>query len=92
MNKLTFWYDGGGCLRLREIALFRRLDKKDAIQFVDLTLPDIACPLDRNFMLDRFHARIALRLGFRGFRRDSNLPIGSSCAFVRACNAMPAGC
>mgnify|MGYP003641231338 FL=1 len=57
MNKVTVWYDGGCPLCLREIALFRRLDKKDAIRFVDLTSPDIACPLDRKFMLDRFHAR-----------------------------------
>lgn len=57
MNKITVWYDGACPLCLREIALCRRLDKKHAIQFVDLTSPDISCPLNREFMLDRFHAR-----------------------------------
>ena len=57
MNKVTVWYDGACPLCLREIALFHRLDKNDAIEFVDLTLPNISCPLNREFMLDRFHAQ-----------------------------------
>ena len=64
MNKVTVWYDGGCPLCLREIALFRSLDKKGAIQFVDLTLPGTFCPLDRKFML-RIRPRLQRYAGGR---------------------------
>lgn len=35
----------------------RRLDRHQAIRFVDLGLTDAACPLDRATMLARFHAQ-----------------------------------
>lgn len=56
-NILIVWYDGGCPLCLREIALMRRLDRARRIRFVDLTDPSQPCPLDRQLMLDRFHAR-----------------------------------
>lgn len=54
---LTVWYDGGCPLCQREIALMRRLDRRQAIHFVDLAAPDSSCPLDRAAMLARFHAQ-----------------------------------
>lgn len=56
-DTLTVWYDGGCPLCLREIALMRRWDRAKRIHFVDLTDPTQACPLDRQLLLDRFHAR-----------------------------------
>jgi predicted DCC family thiol-disulfide oxidoreductase YuxK len=54
---LLVWYDGGCPLCRREIALMRRLDRRDAIQFVDVASGDDAsCPLDRDALLARFHA------------------------------------
>lgn len=34
----------------------RRLDRHTAIKFVDIAQPAASCPLDRQLMLDRFHA------------------------------------
>jgi predicted DCC family thiol-disulfide oxidoreductase YuxK len=56
-RKLTVWYDGACPLCIREIALMRRLDWRRAIQFVDLAPNDASCPIDRQLMLDRFHAQ-----------------------------------
>lgn len=56
MHKVTVWYDGGCPLCTREVALMMRLDRQNAIAFVDLMTPDTSCPLDRQVMLDRFHA------------------------------------
>ena len=53
---LTIWYDGACPLCIREIALMKRLDRAERINFVDLTRADTACPLDRTLMLSRFHA------------------------------------
>lgn len=50
------WYDGACPLCLREIALMRRLDRRGLIEFVDLTSPEAACPLDRSLLLARLHA------------------------------------
>ncbi len=57
MNRLTVWYDGACPLCLREIALMRRLDRRGAIDFVDVAAPAAACPVDRRLLLERFHAR-----------------------------------
>ncbi len=57
MNRLTVWYDGACPLCLREIALMRRLDRRGAIDFVDVAAPVAACPVDRQLLLERFHAR-----------------------------------
>ncbi|OAB56478.1 thiol-disulfide oxidoreductase [Leptolyngbya valderiana BDU 20041] len=56
-NNVTVYYDGGCPLCLREIRLMRRLDRRQRIDFVDVEDPDTACPLDRETLLTRFHAR-----------------------------------
>lgn len=50
------WYDGGCPLCRREIAVMRRLDRRGAINFVDVDRADGACPIDRADLLARFHA------------------------------------
>lgn len=54
---VTVWYDGACPLCLREIALMRRLDRRQAITFIDVATPDAVCPIDRRALLARFHAR-----------------------------------
>ena len=56
MNKLLVWYDGGCPLCRREIAVMRRLDRRDAIEFLDVTSSEVACPVDQADLLARFHA------------------------------------
>jgi len=59
MATITVWFDGSCPLCRREIALLRRLDRRGAIEFVDVSPPDAApsCPIDRAELLSRFHAR-----------------------------------
>lgn len=58
MKSLVVWYDGGCPLCRREIALMRRLDRRGAINFVDVADPVASdCPIDRGTLLARFHAR-----------------------------------
>lgn len=57
MSRVTVWHDGGCPLCRREIALMRRLDRGGAISFVDASDPAIGCPVDRDALLARFHAR-----------------------------------
>ncbi|OYW22774.1 MULTISPECIES: thiol-disulfide oxidoreductase DCC family protein [unclassified Sphingomonas] len=57
MKELTIWFDGGCPLCRSEIALMRRLDKRDAITFIDVSNGEAACPIDRDALLARFHAR-----------------------------------
>lgn len=57
MEKLTVWFDGGCPLCRREIGLMRRLDRRGAIAFVDVSTGESACPVDRDALLARFHAR-----------------------------------
>jgi predicted DCC family thiol-disulfide oxidoreductase YuxK len=58
MERLTIWFDGGCPLCRGEIALMRRLDRRGAIAFVDVSRPDGGdCPVDRAELLARFHAR-----------------------------------
>ena len=54
---VTVWFDGACPLCLREIALMRRLDKRGAIAFIDVTSEGAACPIDPALLLARFHAR-----------------------------------
>ena len=54
---LTVWFDGACPLCTREIALMRRLDRAQRIEFVDVTEPDASCPLDPALLLARLHAR-----------------------------------
>ncbi|WP_373489418.1 thiol-disulfide oxidoreductase DCC family protein [Blastomonas sp.] len=56
MTDVTVWFDGGCPLCTREIALMRRLDKRGAITFLDVSAPDAVCPMDRQALLARFHA------------------------------------
>jgi predicted DCC family thiol-disulfide oxidoreductase YuxK len=56
MSELLIWYDGGCPLCRREIALMRRLDRSNAIRFVDIAGSDTSCPIDRREALARFHA------------------------------------
>ncbi len=56
MNRLIVWHDGDCPLCQREIALMRKLDRRGAICFVDVTsAPASACPIDPAEMLARFH-------------------------------------
>ena len=57
--RVTVWYDGACPLCLKEIALFRRLDRRRRIAFVDVSDPNAEafCPLDRGELLARFHAQ-----------------------------------
>ena len=57
MSELLVWFDGGCPLCRREIALMRRLDRRQAITFVDVDSGADDCPLDRAELLARFHAR-----------------------------------
>jgi predicted DCC family thiol-disulfide oxidoreductase YuxK len=57
MTAVTVWYDGACPLCIREISLMRRLDRAAAIDFVDVAPEGAACPIDRQLLLARFHAR-----------------------------------
>ncbi|MEM6494866.1 MAG: DUF393 domain-containing protein [Pseudomonadota bacterium] len=57
MSQVKVWYDGACPLCLREIAMMRRLDRKGAIHFVDVSQAgDPSCPIDQSDLLARFHA------------------------------------
>lgn len=68
-SSLTVFFDGGCPLCRREIALIRRLDRRGAIRFIDVSDADAACPIDRAELLARFHAFEGGRLlsGARAF-------------------------
>ncbi|MDR6114185.1 MULTISPECIES: DUF393 domain-containing protein [unclassified Sphingomonas] len=53
---LTVWYDAACPLCRREIAMMRRLDRRGRIAFVAID-EDSSCPIDREALLARFHAR-----------------------------------
>ncbi|WP_372706763.1 DUF393 domain-containing protein [Brevundimonas sp.] len=57
MTTLHVWFDGDCPLCRREIALFRRLDRRRVITFIDVASGEGGCPLDRATLLARFHAR-----------------------------------
>ncbi|MFM9849079.1 MAG: thiol-disulfide oxidoreductase DCC family protein [Hyphomicrobiaceae bacterium] len=75
---VTVWYDGACPLCLREIALMRRLDARGMIDFVDLTAPGGACPLDKAVMLARFHAQ-----------ERGQPPVSGAAAFAAMWRAIP---
>lgn len=57
MSALIVYFDGACPLCLREIALMRRLDRRGAIDFVDVrTAETAACPVAPEQLLARFHA------------------------------------
>ncbi len=55
--QVTVWFDGDCPLCLKEIALMRKLDRRDRIEFVDATSDEVACPVSREDLLARFHAK-----------------------------------
>ena len=55
-SQVTVWFDSSCPLCVREIRLFRLLDKRSAIDFVDV-LSGQACPLDEATLMARFHAQ-----------------------------------
>jgi len=59
MREVVVWYDGSCPLCRREIGLMRRLDRGQALTFVDVAEPGAAeaCPPDPADMLSRFHVR-----------------------------------
>ena len=58
MHTLTIWFDGSCPLCTREIKLMKRLDRRGAIDFIDVAASGVAdCPVDRAELLARFHAR-----------------------------------
>jgi len=57
MSTLEVWFDGDCPLCRREIAVMRRLDRRGAITFIDVADGKGACPIDRQALLARFHAR-----------------------------------
>lgn len=57
MPKVTLWHDGGCPLCRREIALMRRLDTGRRIEFIDASEEKGLCPIDRQMLLARLHAR-----------------------------------
>ena len=57
MTNVIVWHDGDCPLCRREIALMRRLDRRGAIEFIDVTNASAsACPIDPAELLARFHA------------------------------------
>ena len=56
-RQVTVWYDGGCPLCVREIALMKRLDRNDRICIVDVDDDGAICPINRDLLLRRFHAR-----------------------------------
>lgn len=56
-HRLIVWNDGACPLCRREIALMRKLDRRGAIDFIDIVTADHAqCPVSRAELLARFHA------------------------------------
>ena len=53
---VTVWYDSECPLCVREIRLMRRLDKRNAIDFVNIQAAS-DCPLSTDELLQRFHAQ-----------------------------------
>lgn len=56
-STLTVWFDGACPLCVREIALMRRMDRAQRIEFIDVMVEGASCPLDPAVLLARFHAR-----------------------------------
>jgi predicted DCC family thiol-disulfide oxidoreductase YuxK len=76
-HMVTVWYDGSCPLCSREIALMRRLDRRGAIHFVDLSDQGSTCPVARAALLQRFHAR------------EGNVLLSGAAAFAAMWRAIP---
>lgn len=59
-DRLTVFYDGACPLCVREIGLLRRLDRGRKLNFEDISPPDASpsCPIARETLMARFHARL----------------------------------
>jgi predicted DCC family thiol-disulfide oxidoreductase YuxK len=58
VDKLTIWFDGACPICRGEIGLMKRLDRRDAIEFVDASgTGPVECPVNRAELLARLHAR-----------------------------------
>jgi len=55
-STVKVWYDSECPLCIREISLMRKLDKRNAIRFIDVH-DGKDCPLDTGTLLARFHAQ-----------------------------------
>ncbi|WP_271077517.1 thiol-disulfide oxidoreductase DCC family protein [Aurantiacibacter sp. MUD61] len=70
MADVIVWYDGACPLCRREIAVMRRLDRRGAISFVDVSegKPE-SCPIAQDELLARFHVKENGRIysGAEGF-------------------------
>ncbi|MGB3469908.1 MAG: DUF393 domain-containing protein [Erythrobacter sp.] len=56
-SKVKVWFDGACPLCQREIAFMKKLDRTQAINFVDVSdSADPSCPIDQAQLLARFHA------------------------------------
>ena len=78
MKTVTVWYDNACPLCRREIAVMRRLDARERIDFVAIggDGPD-ECPIDRDTLLARFHAR------------ENGRMLSGAEAFAAMCRAIP---
>lgn len=77
--KLKVWFDGACPMCRREIALMRRLDRADAIAFVDVADgDDPSCPIDQRELLARFHAE------------EDGAVVSGAAAFAAMWRAIPA--
>lgn len=56
-QRLTVWFDGACPLCRSEIRLMQRLDRRQAINFIDIASDHADCPIDRRALLQRFHAQ-----------------------------------
>ncbi len=53
---VTVWYDSECPMCIREINLMRRLDKRNAIDFVEIQTA-VGCPIGTDELMKRFHAQ-----------------------------------
>ena len=53
---VTVWYDSECPLCIREMNLMRRLDKRNAIDFVEIQTA-VGCPINTDELMKRFHAQ-----------------------------------
>jgi predicted DCC family thiol-disulfide oxidoreductase YuxK len=75
---VTVWFDGDCPLCTREISLVRKLDKRRAISFVDITAAGSVCPINPTELLARFHAQ------------EDGIMLSGAAAFAAMWRAIPA--
>ena len=55
-RRIAVWFDSGCPLCTREVAIMRRLDWFNRVDFIDIYTAE-SCPLDPLLLLQRFHAQ-----------------------------------